>query len=74
MEIFCTFTEKMTRGLSLLLIFNLFSQETLFTVAGAQKRVKTVNTNGGSIFDLGLFSIQLTKSDNFDHLDFAIAK
>ena len=28
----------------------------------------------GSIVDLGLFSIQLTRSDNLDHLDLAISK
>ena len=34
------------------------------TAMAAQKGVKTVITKAGSIVDLGLFSIQLTRSDN----------
>ena len=48
---------------------NLFS-----TAMAAQKGVKTTITKAGSIVDLGLFSIQLTRSDNLDHLDLAISK
>ncbi|CAM9642712.1 unnamed protein product [Ascophyllum nodosum] len=48
---------------------NLFS-----TAMAAQKGVKTTITKAGSIVDLGLFSIQLTQSDNLDHLDLAISK
>ena len=48
---------------------NLFS-----TAMAAQKGVKTVFTKAGSIVDLGLFSIQLTRSDNLDHLDLVISK
>ena len=49
---------------------NLFS-----TAMAAQKGVKTIITKkAGSIVDLGLFSIQLTRSDNLDHLDLAISK
>ena len=40
----------------------------------AQKGVKTVFTKGGSIVNLGLFSIQLTRSDNLGHLGLAISK
>ena len=40
----------------------------------AQKGVETVFTKAGSIVDLGLFSVQLTRSDNLDHLDLAISK
>ena len=40
----------------------------------AQKGVKTIITKAGSIVDLGLFSIQLTRSDNLDHFDLAISK
>ena len=40
----------------------------------AQKGVKTIITKAGSIVDLGLFSIQLSRSDNLDHLDLAISK
>ena len=43
---------------------NLFS-----TAMAAQKGVKTVFTKTDSIVDLGLFSIQLTRSDNLGHLD-----
>ena len=39
-----------------------------------QKGVKITITKAGSIVDLGLFSIQLTRSDNLDHLDLAISK
>ena len=48
---------------------NLFS-----TAMAAQKGVKTIITKAGSIVDLGLFSIQLTRSDNLDHLDLPISK
>ena len=48
---------------------NLFS-----TAMAAQKGVKTITTRAGPIVDLGLFSIQLTRSDNLDHLDLAISK
>ena len=49
---------------------NLFS-----TAMTAQQGVKTVFTKAGSVVDLGLFSIQLTRSDNnLDHLDLAISK
>ncbi|CAN0360431.1 unnamed protein product, partial [Ascophyllum nodosum] len=48
---------------------NLFS-----TAMAAQKGVKTTITKAGSIVDLGLFSIQLSRSDNLDHLDLAISK
>ena len=48
---------------------NLFS-----TAMAAQKGVKTTITKPGSIVDLGLFSIQLSRSDNLDHLDLAISK
>ena len=40
----------------------------------AQKGGKTIFTKVSSIIDLGLFSIQLTRSDNLDHLDLAISK
>ena len=40
----------------------------------AQKGVKTIITKAGSIVDLGLFSIWLTRSDNLDHFDLAISK
>ena len=39
-----------------------------------QNVVETIFTEAGSIVDLGLFSIQITRSDNLDHLDLAIAK
>ena len=48
---------------------NLFS-----TSMAAQKGVKTVLTKAGSIVGLGLISIQLTRSDNLDHLDLTISK
>ncbi|CAN0458149.1 unnamed protein product, partial [Ascophyllum nodosum] len=48
---------------------NLFS-----TAMAAQTGVKTIITKAGSIVDLGLFSIQLSRSDNLDHLDLAISK
>ena len=48
---------------------NLFS-----TAMAAQKGVKTTITKAGSIVDLGLFSLQLSRSDNLDHLDLAISK
>ena len=48
---------------------NLFS-----TAMTAQKGVKTIITKAGSIVDLSLFSIQLTRSGNLDHLDLAISK
>ena len=48
---------------------NLFS-----TAMAAQKGVKTIITKAGSIVDLGLFSIQLTRLDNVDHLDLPISK
>ena len=44
------------------------------TALAAQKGVKTTFTKAGSIIDLGLFSIQLAKSDNSSHLDLVIAK
>ncbi|CAN0279405.1 unnamed protein product, partial [Ascophyllum nodosum] len=48
---------------------NLFS-----TAMAAQRGVKTIITKAGFIVDLGLFSIQLSRSDNLDHLDMAISK
>ena len=48
---------------------NLFS-----SVAAAQKDVKTVITKTGSYLDLGFFSIQLSRSDNLDHLNLDNAK
>ena len=48
---------------------NLFS-----TAMAAQKGVKTVFTKAGSIVDLDLFSIQLMRPDNLDHLDLSISK
>ena len=48
---------------------NLFS-----TAMAAQKGGKTTITKAVSIVDLGLFSIQLSRSDNLDHLDLAISK
>ena len=43
-------------------------------VAAAQKGLKTIFTKAGWIIDLGSSWIQSTRSDNFDHLDLAIAK
>ena len=48
---------------------NLFS-----TALAAQKCVQTIFTKAGFIVDLGLFSFQLTRSDNLDLLDLAIAQ
>ena len=48
---------------------NLFS-----TALAAQKGVKTVFTKAGFIVDLDLLSIQLTRSDNLDHLDLAVSE
>ena len=48
---------------------NLFS-----TALAAQKGFNTIFTKTGSIVDLGLFLIQLTRSDSLDHLDLAISK
>ena len=44
------------------------------TAMAAQKGVKTILTKAGSIVDLGLFSIHLTRSDNLDYLNLAISK
>ena len=44
---------------------NIFS-----TAMAAQKDVKTVFTKAGSIVDLELFSFQLMRSDNLDHVDY----
>ena len=44
------------------------------TALVVQKSVKTISTKAGSIVDLGLFSIQVRRSDNLDNLDFVIAK
>ena len=48
---------------------NIFS-----SVETGSKGVKTVIAKAGSTLDLGSFSIQLTRSDNFDRLNLAIAK
>ena len=48
---------------------NLFS-----TAMAAQKGVKTITTKAGFIVDLRLFSIQLTRSNNLDHLNLASSK
>ena len=40
----------------------------------APKGVRTIITKAGSIVDLGLFPIQLTRPDSLDHLDLAISK
>ena len=45
-----------------------------FSIEAAQKGVKTVTTRGGSILDLGSFTMKLTRSNNLGHLDVAIAK
>ena len=44
------------------------------TALAAQKSIKTAFTKAGFIFDLGLFSIQLARSDILDHLDLGILK
>ena len=46
----------------------------LSTALAAQKGVKTIFTKADSMVDLGLFSIQLMRSDNLDHLDLAISR
>ena len=51
-----------------------FRKKFISTALAAQKGVKTIFTQAGSIVDLGLFSVQLTRSDNLDHLDLAISK
>ena len=48
---------------------NIFS-----TALAAQKGAKNIFTKAGSIVGLGLFSIQLIRSNNLDHLDLVIAK
>ena len=49
---------------------NIFS-----TALAAQKGVKTIfSKKEGSILDLGLFSIQLARSDNLGHLDLGVSK
>ena len=42
--------------------------------AAAQKSVKTIVEKNGSSLDLGVFSVQLTRLDNMDHLDLTIVK
>ena len=44
------------------------------TALASQKGVQTICSKAGSTVDLGLFSIQLTRSDNLDHFDLAISK
>ena len=44
------------------------------TDGGLVPSLKTTITKAGLILDPGLFSIQLTESDNLDHLYIAIAK
>ena len=48
---------------------NLFSSS-----AAAQKDVKTIIENNDSSLDLSAFRVQLTRSDNMNHLDLTIAK
>ena len=43
-------------------------------VPTTQNGVKTVITTGGSFLDLGLFSVQLSRYDNVDHLNLANVK
>ena len=68
-------TQDICRTVKLLLVIvpglgrNLFS-----TAMTAQKGVKTIITKAGFIVDIDLFSIQLTRSNNMDHLDLAISK
>ena len=63
-----------TVKLPIVLNFRSLGRNLFFTALAAQKGVKTIFTKAGSIVDLGIFSIQLTRSDNLDHLDLAIAK
>ena len=44
------------------------------TALAGKKNIKTIFTNASSIVYLDLFLIQLTRSDNLDHLHLAIAK
>ena len=44
------------------------------TALAAQKCIKIIFTKAGSIVDVGSFSIQLTRSDNWDRLDLATEK
>ena len=45
--------------------------KSVLIVATTRNGVKTVITTEGSILDLGLFSVQLSRSDNIDNLDLA---
>ena len=63
------------RKVELPVVFGPGLRRNLFSiVAAAQKDVKIVITKGGSILDLGSFSLQLRTSDNLDHFNLAIAQ
>ena len=49
-------------------------RNTFSTALAAQKGAKTIFAKAGSIVDLGLFSIELARSDNLEHFDLAISK
>ena len=68
-------TQDICRTVKLPIVLVLGLGRNLFSIAmAAQNGVKTIITKAGSIVDLGLFSIQLTRSDNLDPLDLAISK
>ena len=72
---FCYGTGDICRkvNLSVVLVAGL-SIDPFSSVAIAQKGVKTVTTKSSSYLGLGLYCVQLTRFDNMDHLDVAIAK
>ena len=67
-------TQDLCRTVKLPLVLVPGLKRNIFSTAlAAQKGVKTIFTKAGSIVDLGLFSLQLTRSDDLDHLDLAIS-
>ena len=55
-------------------LFHRSREKSIFYSFGSSKGVKTIFTKAGCIVDLRLFSLQLTRSDDLDHLDLGIAK
>ena len=68
-------TDGVGRKIKILVVLVPGLKRNIFTSAAkTRKGVKNVVATSAPHPDLGLFSVQLTRSDNMDHLDLTLAK
>ena len=69
-------TEDVNRKakLTIIVLVQWLKKNMFSALAAVQKGVKVVIAKGGSILDLGSFSSQLKRTNNFDNFDLAITK